>query len=65
MPGRHRDHVLLGDPVLDEAVGLGELERADAAVGGEIGVEHDEPRLARGELEQRLAVGGGDELGAR
>ena len=39
-----------------------ELEGADAAVGGEIGVENDEPGVALGELEQRLAVGLGDVL---
>ena len=61
--GGHRDHVLLGDPVLDEPVRLRELERAHAAVGGQVGVEHDEARLARRELEQRLAVRGGDVLG--
>ena len=58
----HRDHVLLGDPVLDEPAGLRELEPAHAAVGGQVGVEHHEPRLPRRELEQRLPVGRGDVL---
>ena len=60
--GGHRDHVLLGDPVLDEPFRLCELERAHAAVGGEVGVEDDEARLPRGELEERLPVRGGDVL---
>ncbi len=47
---------------LDEALGSCELEAADAAVGGEVGVEHDEAVVAPGELEQRLAVAVGDVL---
>jgi hypothetical protein len=39
-----------------------ELERTDAAVRGEVGVEHDEVRMIVRELEQRLAVRGGDVL---
>ena len=49
--GRGGDHVLLGDAALEEAVGMGVLEAADAAVGGEVGVEHDELGLALGELD--------------
>jgi hypothetical protein len=56
----HRDHVLLGDPVLDEPVRLGELERPDATVRGEVGIEDYEARLTRGELEKGLAVRGSD-----
>ena len=40
--GRSRDHVLLGDPALDEAVRVGDLERARAAVRGQVGIEDDE-----------------------
>ena len=43
-PGGRRDHVLLGDAALDEALGVRELEGAHAAVGGEVGVEDDEAR---------------------
>ena len=49
-------HVLLGDPALDEAVRVGDLERTRAAVRGKVGVEHDEVTALRPELEQRLAV---------
>ena len=50
------DHVLLRDPALEEPLRVGELEGADAAVGGEVGVEDDEVVALCGELEQRLAV---------
>ena len=56
MPGRRRDHVLLGDPALEEAFGIRQLERADPAVRREIGVEHDEVLVRRAELDERLAV---------
>ena len=55
-PGGGRDHVLLGDPALDEPVGVRELERADAAVGREVGVEDDEILALGGELEQGIPV---------
>ena len=41
-----RDHVLLGDPALEEAVGEALAERDQAGVEHEVGVERDEPRLA-------------------
>ena len=56
-PCGRRDHVLLGDAALDEALGVRELERADAAVRGEVGVEDDEIVALTPELEQHLAVG--------
>ena len=55
-PGGGRDHVLLGDPALDEPIRVRELEGADAAVGGEVGVEDDEALVRRGELDERVAV---------
>ena len=46
--GRGRDHVLLGDAALEEALRVRELEGAHAAVGREVGVEDDEvARAAR------------------
>ena len=49
-------HVLLGDPALDEAVRVGDLERTRAAVRGKVRVEDDQVTALRPELEQRLAV---------
>ena len=57
-----RDHVLLGDPALDEPVGIRELERAHPAVGGEIGVEDDEVVAFGSEPHELLAVGVHDVL---
>ena len=54
--GRGRDQVLLRDPALDEAVRVRELEAADAAVGGEVGVEHEHVGRVSAELEERFAV---------
>ena len=56
-----RDHVLLGDPALDEALREALAERDQPAVEVQVGVERDEPRLALGGGRERLAVGG-DEL---
>ena len=55
--GGGRDHVLLGDPALDEPVRVRELERAHAAVGGEIGVEDDEVVAFGSEPDELVAVG--------
>ena len=55
-PGGGRDHVLLRDPALDEPIGKGQLERAHAAVGGEIGIEHDELLVPLAQRDERLAV---------
>ena len=52
-----RDHVLLGDPALEETVGIPLAEGDEPGVEAEVGVERDEPRLRGGRLEQRLAVG--------
>ena len=60
--GRGRDHVLLGDPALDEPVRIRQLERAGAAVRGQVGIEDDEIGMLGPELEQRLAVGVDDVL---
>jgi len=54
--GGRRDHVLLRDPALDEPVGERELEGANPAVGGEIGVEDDNPVVRVRELDERLPV---------
>ena len=54
--GRGGDHVLLRDPALEERVGVRELERARAAVGGEVGVEDDEVVALCPQLEQRPPV---------
>ena len=43
---RRGDHVLLGDAALDEPIGVGELEGANAAVGSEVCVEDDEALVA-------------------
>ena len=51
-------------PDLEEAVGMRELEATHAAVRGEVGVQHDEPVVRRGELLEHLSVGGCDVLGA-
>ena len=59
---RGRDHVLLGDPALEETVRVRKLERPRAAVGGQVGIEDDEVVSLRAELEQRLAVGLDDVL---
>ena len=59
---RGGDHVLLGDPALEEAIRVGELERPGAAVGRQVGVEHDEVGTLGPQLEQRLAVGLDDVL---
>ena len=55
-PGRGRDHVLLGDPALDEAVRVRELEGAHATVGGEVGVEDDEVVALGAEPNELVAV---------
>ncbi len=60
--GRRRDHVLLRDPALDEPVRKGELECADAAVRGEVGVEDDELLVLGAEPDELLAVGIDDVL---
>src|SRR5882762_5413108 len=41
---------------------MGQLEGANPAVGGKIGIENDELGMPLGQLEQRLAVGLGDVL---
>ena len=61
-PRRSRDHVLLGDPALEEAIGIRELERAHATVGGEVGVEDDEVAAAGGDAHELVAVGVDDVL---
>ena len=55
-PRRRRDHVLLGDPALDEPVRIGELEASHAAVGREIGVEDDQILALCPESDQLVAV---------
>ena len=55
-PRGHRDHVLLGDADLDEPLRVADLEAADAAIRGQVGVEDDQFRVPLGEVEQRLAV---------
>ncbi len=51
---RRGDHVLLGDAALDEPIGVGQLERAHAAVRGEVRVEHDEVLVGRGRARRAL-----------
>src|SRR5437763_8680278 len=41
---------------------MSELERTDAAVRREVGIEYDELGMFLGELKERLAVGRGDVL---
>ena len=57
--GRGRDHVLLRDPRLVESLRVRELERADATIGGKVGVEHDDFGMTLGQLEQCFAIRGG------
>ena len=52
-----RDHVLLGDPALEEAVGESLAEGDEAAVEAKVGVEGDEARLALRLLDDRALVG--------
>ena len=52
-----RDHVLLGDPALEEAVGKRSRNVDEAAVEAQVGVEHDQARLLLGLLDERVAVG--------
>ena len=59
---RRRDHVLLGDPAFEEALGIRELERPHAAVRREVGVEDDEIVVAGGELHELVSVGVHDVL---
>ncbi len=54
--GRGRDHVLLGDPALDEAIRVRQLERTHAAVGGEVGVEDDQVLTLGSEADEFVAV---------
>ncbi len=66
---RHRaglgDHVLLGDPALDEALGKALAKRDEARVEIEIGVERHEPGLLLGGVDECLAVGGDEPLRGR
>ncbi len=55
-PGGGGHHVLLGDPALDEAVRVRELEAANAAVRRQVGIEHDQLLVPRSKLEQSLPV---------
>ena len=57
-----RDHVLLGDPALDEPVRIRELERAHSAVGGEVGIEDDEVVAFGSEPYELVTVGVHDVL---
>jgi len=58
--GRDRHHVLLGDADVEEPIRMARGE-IDGAVGvGEVGGEHDDPRIRVGEVRERLA---GDERG--
>ncbi len=57
-----RDHVLLGDPALEEAIREALAELDQPAVLAQVGVERDQPRLALGLLDQRLAVGADEPL---
>ena len=59
------DHVLLGDPALDEAPGKRSRKGMRPHVEVEVGVERDEPRLAPGGVGERLAVGRDELLRAR
>src|SRR5439155_14311227 len=53
---RHGDHVLLGDPDLDEARRLLELDAADATVRREIRIQDDELRMLLDQLQELLTV---------
>ena len=54
--GGGRDHVLLGDPALDEPLRVRELEGPHAAVRGEVRVEDDEILPLGTEADELLAV---------
>ncbi len=55
--GRHADHVGLGDPGVEKA--LGKLPREEARLGraGQVGVEHHNLGVFPAQFDQRLAVG--------
>ena len=55
-PGRRGDHVLLGDAALEKAIRIRQLERADAAVRREVGVENDQVLVLGPELDERVPV---------
>ena len=51
---RGADHVLLRDPHLDEPVRIRPCEHVGAGGGGEVGVEDQQVRLLRGQLDERV-----------
>ena len=60
-----RHHVLLRDAALDEPLRQLRLERFDAAVGQQIGVQHDDLGSGLRQLEQLVAVRHHEVLGSR
>ena len=61
--GRHRDHVLLRDPALDESIGVAPGERQQSAVLDEIGVEDEQMRVLLSLRDERAIVGGHQVVG--
>ena len=53
--GGRRDHVLLGDAEVEEAVGMARLELDGPVGAGEIGGQHDDAGIAIGEIGELLA----------
>ena len=53
--GGDAEHVLLGDPHLEIAVGMGLLEDVGARRAADVAVEHDDPRIVVGDRRDRLA----------
>ena len=53
--GRHADHVLLGDPHLEEAVRYAAGEGVRLGGGGQVRVQDEDVRVRVGEVGQRLA----------
>ena len=53
--GGGRDHVLLGDAEVEEALRMARLEFHRAVGGGEVGGQHDDARVAVGEVGELLA----------
>ncbi len=55
-PGRHAHQVLLGDPDVEEALGMGVLESLQLVRQHQVGGEGDYLGVLTGELDERLTV---------
>ncbi len=62
--GREPEHVLLGHPHGEEPVRVGVSPRPHLAGVGEVGRQHDEARLVRGEVDEVAHVGAAEHFDA-